>query len=719
MRNFFTELKRRRVVRVIGLYLVAAWVAVQVADTVFPRLGLPDWSVTLVVGFALVGLPIAAVLAWAVDITPDGVRAEAPATGGTPRAAWAGLGILIGLVGFGGYAYLGTPVELPGEVDDNRIAVLPFEIRADASLSYLSEAFVDLLSAKFANAGALTSVDPAALLGHVGRVNAPSRLDPAEAARIARVFGAGHYVLGSVVQLGGELEIQARLYDSGADVVASANVTTSEEKLGPALDELSRRLLAEHMRGPAAEFARAAALATHSLPALKAFLLGETALRQGNIETAVGAFEQAVALDTTFGYAYFRLAVARSWMPRSSTAYARTIDAIEASLARADSLPDREATLVHLFAAYWQGQSDRAEQLAWKILGSQPENVEAQYYLGETLFHGAGARGRDMQESREPLERTVALQPDHAHALLHLVDLALARGDAATIDTVGARLAVIAPHLATQMAAYRAVILPAPDRMAALQAALSGEDGEAIADIAWRATALTRDPEIAQAFGEVLERATSHPNLRVAALRMRASAAAAEGRWDEATSLIDRQIEEPDGVVFAATVLVASRGNAPVDVLRRVYARLREDNLMLGTRPADVTPAELMVPYLVGQMALLLSDADAHDAAVNALEEIARSRPPAAAEVPATLARALQAHAAGADGRAQDAIQLLERTDAARWSTLEAVLMGDMLRSIGRGEEAARWYNSVPEFQSGVFADLPIVMHAKRAVSGT
>ena len=61
------ELRRRRVVRVLILYAIAGWVIIQVASTVLPNLKVPAWSVTLVIVLVLLGLPLAAILAWASD----------------------------------------------------------------------------------------------------------------------------------------------------------------------------------------------------------------------------------------------------------------------------------------------------------------------------------------------------------------------------------------------------------------------------------------------------------------------------------------------------------------------------------------------------------------------------------------------------------------------------------------------------------------------------
>lgn len=74
MSNFWQELKHRKVVRVAVIYLVAAWIAVEVGSVLIPSLLLPDWTLRLMVALALIGFPVVVVLAWTFDITPGGIR---------------------------------------------------------------------------------------------------------------------------------------------------------------------------------------------------------------------------------------------------------------------------------------------------------------------------------------------------------------------------------------------------------------------------------------------------------------------------------------------------------------------------------------------------------------------------------------------------------------------------------------------------------------------
>jgi len=76
--RFFADLKRRRVFRVMAVYGATAFVVIEAADVIFPAIPLPPWTVSFVVWLALLGFPVAIVLAWALEMTPEGVRRTRP-----------------------------------------------------------------------------------------------------------------------------------------------------------------------------------------------------------------------------------------------------------------------------------------------------------------------------------------------------------------------------------------------------------------------------------------------------------------------------------------------------------------------------------------------------------------------------------------------------------------------------------------------------------------
>src|SRR6266576_1198516 len=83
MSGFFEELRRRKVYRVAAAYIIAAGFIIQIASAVFPAWDLPNWTFRLLVTLLLIGFPIALILAWAFDVTPEGIRATKATTAET------------------------------------------------------------------------------------------------------------------------------------------------------------------------------------------------------------------------------------------------------------------------------------------------------------------------------------------------------------------------------------------------------------------------------------------------------------------------------------------------------------------------------------------------------------------------------------------------------------------------------------------------------------
>ena len=136
MKNWIPELKRRNVPKVAAVYVVVAWVIMQAADVMFPALRLPEWTITLVAALLIIGFPLALVLSWAFELTPDGIKPERSSqdSESRPRPVAAPLAgaIVVGLIGSGAWYFLSGDHDASVDASNSEaliersIAVLPF-----------------------------------------------------------------------------------------------------------------------------------------------------------------------------------------------------------------------------------------------------------------------------------------------------------------------------------------------------------------------------------------------------------------------------------------------------------------------------------------------------------------------------------------------------------------------------------------------------------------
>src|SRR4029077_2895513 len=165
--NFFAELKRRNVYKVAVAYAIVGWLLVQVATQVFPFLEIPNWVVRLVIMLVAVGFPIALVIAWAFELTPQGLKrtedVDLAAQSRRKSYAWIyvvviGVVFSIGLVFIGRYTARNTATGARTEtatgssIPQKSIAVLPFEnLSDDKNAAYFADGIQDEILTKLAS----------------------------------------------------------------------------------------------------------------------------------------------------------------------------------------------------------------------------------------------------------------------------------------------------------------------------------------------------------------------------------------------------------------------------------------------------------------------------------------------------------------------------------------------------------------------------------------
>src|SRR4029453_11030843 len=149
-KGLFNELKRRNVYKVAIAYAVVAWLLMQVASQLFPFFEIPGWAVRLVGLLLVIGFPIALILAWAFELTPEGIKRTGESEPG-PRSrnrAWIYIVLVAGAISVGlfflGRFTAGPGQRVPGSVPAKSIAVLPFEsLSEEKANAYFAEGVQD------------------------------------------------------------------------------------------------------------------------------------------------------------------------------------------------------------------------------------------------------------------------------------------------------------------------------------------------------------------------------------------------------------------------------------------------------------------------------------------------------------------------------------------------------------------------------------------------
>lgn len=319
--SLFTELKRRNVFRVAAAYAVVTWLVIEVADTIFPRLTLPDWTVTFVMALLLLGFPVAVFLAWAFELTPEGIkptetvpeeRSIARTTGQKLNyVIIAGLALALGYFvwesRFAGLDEIGeAKSEVAEAISDKSVAVLPF---VNMSSDEEQEYFADGLTEEILNS--LARLPELKVTSRTSSFHFKGRDDPIH--QIAATLGVSHLVEGSIRRAGDQLRVTAQLvraedgfhlwsetYDRPANDIFEVQEDIAEN-IATALDIF----LDDEKRSTMF------AAGTRNVAAFEAFLKGRMLYDRGHRVfssedrwEANRFLEQAILLDPAFSAAY-------------------------------------------------------------------------------------------------------------------------------------------------------------------------------------------------------------------------------------------------------------------------------------------------------------------------------------------------------------------------------------------------------------------------------
>ncbi|HET9800805.1 MAG TPA: hypothetical protein VFP82_03890, partial [Chthoniobacterales bacterium] len=218
--SFYAELKRRNVYKVAVAYAVVGWLLVQVATQVFPFLEIPNWVVRLVIALVAIGFPIALVIAWAFELTPEGLKrtedADLAVLARQPRKrAWifvviVGAAFSIGLFFIGRYTGRNTESPIRTELPAKSIAVLPFENLSDEkTAAYFADGIQDQILTKLASIADLKVISRTSTARYKSK--------PEDLTTVSQQLNVANVLEGTVQKAGVKVRITVQLIDARAD----------------------------------------------------------------------------------------------------------------------------------------------------------------------------------------------------------------------------------------------------------------------------------------------------------------------------------------------------------------------------------------------------------------------------------------------------------------------------------------------------------------------
>jgi len=400
-RNFFAELKRRNVYKVAIAYAVIAWLLMQIATQVFPFLEIPNWAIRLVIMLIVIGFPIALVIAWAFELTPEGLKrtefADELPTKAPRNRVWIYVVIIAGAISVGVF-FLGryTSSKQSAELPAKSIAVLPFDnLSRDPDNAYFAEGIQNEILTKLATVRDLKVISRTSAAKYQSK--------PDNLKTVAQELGVSTVLEGAVQKAGDKVRVNVQLIDARADRHLWGKSYDRDLKDVLAVESEVSQEIADALQANLSpgESRALASAGTRDAEAYDLFLRGEYELHQaqGNLtadgfERAAGFYRQALARDPNFVEAAAALVISRLWRHWNVSPLA------PAELEEVKSIIDRALTLA-------------------------PNSPEAHLALGVFFYYGH----RQYENALTEFNRTLELQPNNSLARQDCASVYRRRGE--------------------------------------------------------------------------------------------------------------------------------------------------------------------------------------------------------------------------------------------------------------------------------------------------
>jgi TolB-like protein len=406
-KKFFTELKRRNVYKVAIAYAVIAWLLMQIATQVFPFLEIPNWAIRLVIMLIVIGFPIALVIAWAFELTPEGLKrtevADESPKKSAPSGVWiyviiAAGAISVGLFFFGRYTATSkqsVSAELPGK----SVAVLPFtNLSGNPENAYFAAGIQDEIITRLAKIGELKVISCL--------TTQRFKSSPDDLPAIAKQLGVANVLQGSVQRTADEVRVNVQLVKAETDTHLWAD--TFDRKLTDVFQiesDIAKTIAGKlQARLTGSEERAISAKPTADVEAHQLYLQGRYLWNRRtaeNLKKALNYFQQAADKDPNYALAYTGIAdtcglfsvygagAPQEYLPRAKAA-------AEKALELDDSLAEAHASLGLVFYCYFQGAQSAKEFK--RAIELNPNYATAHHWYGGLTLVMIGQLDRGMAE---------------------------------------------------------------------------------------------------------------------------------------------------------------------------------------------------------------------------------------------------------------------------------------------------------------------------------
>ena len=391
-RNLFAELKRRNVYKVAAAYAVVGWLVIQVSSTVLPTFHAPEWVAQTLMILVALGFPIALVIAWAFELTPQGLKrtedVDLAAPARTKSHTWIyiviiGATISIALFFLGRYTARSFSSGSSSPLPEKSIAVLPFEnLSEDKANAYFAEGIQKEILTRLAKIADLKVISRTSTQRYQSK--------PVNLAEIAKQLGVAHILEGSVQKAADQVRVNVQLVNAQNDSHIWAE--TYDRKLTDIFSVESEiaKGIAESLQAKLTgrEEQALAVKPTNNPEAYDAYFRGlafeaRSGFFDAATKTAIDSFERAVQLDPNFALAWAQLSRVHANLYFGADRTAARRDAAKSALDSAQKLqPNSPETLLALgYYQYWvlrdYGLAKTAFEHVSKLLPSSSEAPRA------------------------------------------------------------------------------------------------------------------------------------------------------------------------------------------------------------------------------------------------------------------------------------------------------------------------------------------------------